>query len=434
MKFKRLTSVLLSGMMMIGSAAVLPSYVSADENTEPSRVSQLEEGKVYTDSSGKYEYKLAVYHIYEECLVESSYVSHDSIQIVKYNGEKISGTYTLPDEIDGCPVGEVGKNAFKNQSFNKVIFHKGIKQINKKAFYNCKKLKTVDFKGTEAYEGLSFVGEEAFANCIKLSKLRVNNKQGIIFKKKALYNCKNLNTFNIDSDCELRSKALGFYRDKKTGKDKLVKDLKVKLNGTAFDALANTESYFYNCGVTWTANITKTDGVYGLYREGYTFKMLYNGEKPKSIISSNKKVIRVKNGKLYCLKTGKAKLTFTMKDNSEYVYKLDVGFMGGDSEYGDKFPDVVYIDKYKNRHNYDNDRGGKSCPEYLPIKAGKVLKLPIVGKVKSIKNKYKSSDKAKIISNPDDKVLRIKGLKKGKTSVKIRINGIKTIKIKLKIK
>lgn len=121
----------------------------------------------------------------------------------------------------------------------------------------------------------------------------------------------------------------------------------------------------------------------------------------------------------------------TMEDDSKKEYKLEVGNL---SVYADPLPDVVYhLKKYNLYYNYDNDKGN-SCPEYLPVKLGKVISLRIKGKVKSINNIYKSSAKAKIISSPKANVLKIKGLKKGKTSVKIRINKIKTIKIKLKVK
>ncbi len=415
--------------VVIALSAYLAVNAVTSENGEADR---LEKDVIYTSSDGLYQYKPAVYHTYEDCLVDSSYVSDTDVQIVKYLRTKVKGIYIVPDKIDGHPVGEIGKEAFKNRDFIKVEFHKNIKQVNSKAFYGCKSLKQIVFKGSKKYEGLSYVGKEAFANCTKLSKLRFNKNNGIIFRKKALYNCPKLKYFSFDSDCNIGSKAVGYYKDSETGKDKLIKGLKIKLNGTSFTADANTESYFYSKGYSWTADICDEDGVLGIYQEGYTYKLTYNGEKPKRIKSSNTKVVKVNSdGRLFNLKTGKSKLTFTMEDDSKKEYKLEVGNL---SVYADSFPDVVYrLKKYNLYYNYDNDKGN-SCPEYLPVKLGKVISLRIKGKVKSINNIYKSSAKAKIISSPKANILKIKGLQKGKTSVKIRINKIKTIKIKLKVK
>lgn len=430
---KRLISILLSVVILLSACGVVNAGATDNGSTE-SKVSRLEKNKIYTSEDGKYKYKLAVYHTYGECLVDTNYVSRDSIQIIKYLGEKLTGTYTVPKEIDGCPVGEIGKEVFKNQNFKKVVFHKKIQQVNRKAFYSCQKLKTVVFKGSDNYEGINFIGKQAFADCSNLTKLRVNKRTDIIFRKKALYNCPKLKSFNIDSDCEIGSKSIGFYHDKNTGKDKRVKGLKVKLFGVSFSALANTESYLYNNNFIWTADITEEDGISGSYSEGYTFRVTYNGEKLSKIKSSNKKVVKVNSdGRLFCLKTGKSDLTFKLNDGTKKTFRLYVGYSGGSMDFVNLYPDVVYVDKkYNLRYFYDNDRGN-TCPEYLPLKQGSVLKLPISGKVKSINNIYKSSNKAKIISSPSDDVLKIKGLKKGETAVKIRINGIKTIKIKLKI-
>ncbi len=69
------------------------------------------------------------------------------------------------------------------------------------------------------------------------------------------------------------------------------------------------------------------------------------------------------------------------------------------------------------------------------IKKGKKLTVKITGKAKSINNVYKSSKKkiAKVISKKKASTIKIKGYKKGKATITLKINKVKTIKIKVKV-
>lgn len=62
------------------------------------------------------------------------------------------------------------------------------------------------------------------------------------------------------------------------------------------------------------------------------------------------------------------------------------------------------------------------------------VKIAIKGKVKGIKNVYTDTEIAKIKSKPNFSVLKVKALKKGRTTLKIKVNGVKTLKLKVVVK
>jgi len=74
--------------------------------------------------------------------------------------------------------------------------------------------------------------------------------------------------------------------------------------------------------------------------------------------------------------------------------------------------------------------------EQKKVKVSKkgVVKVAIKGKVKGIKNVYTNTKIAKIKSKPNASVLKIKGLKKGRTTLEIKVNGVKTLKLKVVVK
>ena len=80
--------------------------------------------------------------------------------------------------------------------------------------------------------------------------------------------------------------------------------------------------------------------------------------------------------------------------------------------------------------------GGKkySAKTTYKIKKGKTLTVSITGKASGVKNVYATSSKkiAKVISKAAVTKVKIKGLKKGKATVTIKVNG-KAFKIKVKV-
>lgn len=62
------------------------------------------------------------------------------------------------------------------------------------------------------------------------------------------------------------------------------------------------------------------------------------------------------------------------------------------------------------------------------------VKLQLIGKAKSVKNIYTNTKKAKIISGRNSTAIKVKGLRKGTTTLKIKVNGVKTLKLKVTVK
>lgn len=70
----------------------------------------------------------------------------------------------------------------------------------------------------------------------------------------------------------------------------------------------------------------------------------------------------------------------------------------------------------------------------ITVKKGKTTKVSLYGKAKSINNRYNNTKYAKIISKSNANTLSIKGLKKGKSNIRITVNGVKTISIRVTVK
>ncbi len=70
----------------------------------------------------------------------------------------------------------------------------------------------------------------------------------------------------------------------------------------------------------------------------------------------------------------------------------------------------------------------------VSVKKGKKVTIRIKGKVKSIKNVYKNTKYAKIVSKKSSSIIKVKGLKKGVTNLKVKVNGVKKLKLKVTVK
>lgn len=129
--------------------------------------------------------------------------------------------------------------------------------------------------------------------------------------------------------------------------------------------------------------------------------------------SSNKKIVSVnKEGEITALKKGTATITATLDDGTRLTCKIKV-----------KNSPTIKV-------------GGKKfvSSKTYTVKKGKTLKVTIKGKAFSVKNKYAStkSKVAKVTSKKDEETVKIKGLKKGKATVSITVNGV-VFKVKVKV-
>ncbi len=149
-------------------------------------------------------------------------------------------------------------------------------------------------------------------------------------------------------------------------------------------------------------------------KAGSTLQLKVSGTTAKATFtSSNKKVAKVSaSGKVTALKKGSAKITATV-GTQKLVCKIKVT---------------------TNPKAKIKNKAVKKSKVYK-IAQGKTLTVKLTGKAKAIKNKYKTSSKkiAKITSKKTVKSIKIKALRKGKATIKIKVNGVKTFTIKVKV-
>lgn len=106
----------------------------------------------------------------------------------------------IPDTIWFKPVYAIKDEAFANSDIESVSFGKNIQEIGERAFENCTKLKSVEFRGSYENSNIDTVsiGTGAFYNCSTLSDLtfpRINTIVG----DGAFYKCKSLKRVYLDS-------------------------------------------------------------------------------------------------------------------------------------------------------------------------------------------------------------------------------------------
>lgn len=140
------------------------------------------------------------------------------------------------------------------------------------------------------------------------------------------------------------------------------------------------------------------------FKAGEQTKLLENEVTEEATFASDNEAVATidENGVVTTLKKGEAKITFTI-NGTKTVLPISV------------------------------TTNPKLDKKTVTVKKNKVVKVKLTGKVKSIKNTYKNTKKAEIISKKNATKLKIKGLKKGTTTLKIRVNGVKTLKLKVNV-
>lgn len=133
-----------------------------------------------------------------------------------------------------------------------------------------------------------------------------------------------------------------------------------------------------------------------------------NGERARYTCSDIKIVIVSSSGKVTALKKGSAKITVKM-GKKKFICKVTV------------------------KNNPKLKISGKTITE-IKVKKGERVKINLVGKAENINNVYYNTQIAKFDSGLPARKLRVKGLKKGTTTLKIKVNYSKIIKLKVKVK
>lgn len=338
-----------------------------------------------------------------------------AVEIVKYIGEdNFPDNYIIPRFPESNGIGDVGR-------------------ILTGAFCNLKTLKHVTYNGSQIEEEeISVVERRAFYNCDNMKSITINSQVCLNPKAVGYSHGKKIKGFEVICDennasvlewsvCEASDYA-GVCGA--TAVYSIAEDLKKPA-----DAIAR--KYYYETTKPKSTYVTKINEFsFGHYlfdgkdtlrdeNKGFcsTVQMRVEGKTVNGWKSSNPKAIKITSkGKVTLLKEGKAKLS--VKYNGKKItrtFKLRSNPALG----------KWYVKK--------NGKGwwGKASP--VTVKKGKTVTLRIVGKAKSIDNKYINKDCAKVISPKSAETIKIKGLKKGTATLGIVVNG-KKIPLKVTVK
>ena len=129
-------------------------------------------------------------------------------------------------------------------------------------------------------------------------------------------------------------------------------------------------------------------------KAGKELKLKVISGKAKSWKSSNKKVCTVKNGRVTALRKGTATITATLTSGQKVKCRIKV------------------------------TTSPKLSKKTITVRKGGTKTIKITGKAKTVKNKYRNTAKAKIMSKKTASKIKVKGLKKGTTILTIRVNGV----------
>ena len=108
---------------------------------------------------------------------------------------KVASTVIIEDFYKDKPVTRIAENAFKGSGkVEKVVLGSNIVSIGDNAFYNCKKLETVDFASAPVTE----IGESAFQGCTMLKSIEIPEKVTVVSDNTFSY-CRSLETAILHS-------------------------------------------------------------------------------------------------------------------------------------------------------------------------------------------------------------------------------------------
>lgn len=215
---------------------------------------------------------------------------------------------------------------------------------------------------------------------------------------------------NYEFDCFAQQSpyGLGLYVVG-NGKAYTLKDAydKLNINMDAVYSLINKTNLHYNFTAVKIAQ-EKLSATNVSLKSGTTKTIKVLNGKVKSYKVTNNKVAKVNSkGVVTALNKGKTTVIVTLKDGNKLNCKVNV------------------------------TTAPKLSKSTVNVKVGKTVKVKALGKAKNIALKWTVSNKnvntsiAKMISAS---VLNIKGVKKGKTTIKVKVNNVKTLTLKVNVK
>lgn len=215
---------------------------------------------------------------------------------------------------------------------------------------------------------------------------------------------------NYEFDCFAQQSpyGLGLYVVG-NGKAYTLKDAydKLNINMDAVYSLINKTNLHYNFTVVKIAQ-EKLSATNVSLKSGATKTIKVLNGKVKSYKVVNSKVAKVNSkGVVTALNKGKTTVIVTLKDGNKLNCKVNV------------------------------TTAPKLSKSTVNVKVGKTVKVKALGNAKNIALKWTVSNKnvnTSIAKKISASVLNIKGVKKGKTTLKVKVNNVKTLTLKIKVK
>lgn len=215
---------------------------------------------------------------------------------------------------------------------------------------------------------------------------------------------------NYEFDCFAQQSpyGLGLYVVG-NGKAYTLKDAynKLNINMDAVYSLINKTNLHYNFTVVKIAQ-EKLSATNVSLKSGATKTIKVLNGKVKSYKVTNNKVAKVNSkGVVTALNKGKTTVIVTLKDGNKLNCKVNV------------------------------TTAPKLSKPTVTVKVGKTVKVKALGKAKNIALKWTVSNKnvnTSIANMISASVLNIKGVKKGKTTLKVKVNNVKTLTLKVNVK
>lgn len=312
--------------------------------------------------------------------------------------------FVVPNKIKGVEITTIGGSAFSHMTkLKQVTIGKYVYSIGGKAFKGCTSLNKINLNK------VCYFGKESFSGCKALKSIDLTKDIGgycAEFDKMAFYNCKNLKIVKIYDEVFIHSNAFGYY---KNGSNNYAKVPNFKLIVSTNDRYG--DGAFSKDGIGYCHN-NDIDCVYKLKSShtkklflwaGFAGKFKVDNKSLTEWTTSNSKVLNIdRYGNFVALKKG-AVTVKAKKQNGE---------------------------TYSKRITVKNDP--KLLESNIQVKKGTSYKVKIQGKANSIDNEYGKSSIAEITSKKSAKAINIKGLKSGKTTLNINVNGV-ILPLKVKV-
>ncbi|MBR2108412.1 MAG: leucine-rich repeat protein [Ruminococcus sp.] len=365
---------------------------------------------IYISSDGKYKYKMDYedYYYDEYNEFEGDYEEKlgkrlKGVCLLEYVGAaNLPSKYSVPISIDGYMVSSIGQKAFiRNNTITDLVINNSGINIGYAAFLDCKKLKSIVLNSPYG------IGEKAFYGCQKLKSIRVKQKACYtLVAPYAFYNCRKLKSAYVSCLTEAEPYSFGYYYDKKSKSNKKVSSFKFRIKG---DRLGTDNiNYAYENNIKCVCYLSSTsDNINISSRAGEEYWLKINGKSVKGWKSTNSDVVKITNtGKVSFLQSGRAAIKVKLKNGK------------------------IFKRKYEIIYNHP-----KIESKEITVKVGKISTTRIVGKVNSIDWTCKNKSKiVKLVSPQSASTIKVKGLKKGTTTLRIKVNGVVYRNLKVKVK